>query len=233
MLNKNHDKLQNIIEYEFNNLEVLVVALTHKSYLSDFGTQSCNNNERMEFLGDSILSMVVAEALYIRYSLESEGKLSQLKAQIISATNLSAWAKKIDLGNYVFLGKSGNTIEARQRESLLCDVFEALVGAIYLDGGFENVKKFILKFLDHQKEVLITDYKSRLQEIVQSVYKDIPEYKILKEFGPDHSKRFKAVVYINNKLFGAGVGSSKKEAHQSAAKKAIKNINQIVDTDDV
>jgi ribonuclease-3 len=225
MLNKDYKKLQEIIEYKFNNLEVLETALTHKSYAAE----SCRNyNERMEFLGDSILSAAIAETLYLTYPGESEGKLSQLKAQIVSSSNLSVWAKEINLGYYIFLGKSEDSFESRNRESLLCDVFEAVIGSIYLDGGFEAAKKFILKFLDLHKEIIIiTDYKSRLQEAAQSLYKELPEYKIIKEFGPDHSKKFEVAVYVKGHLLGNGIGNSKKEAQQSAAEKSMKNIKNL------
>lgn len=225
MSNKSLEKLQKVIEYEFNNLEVLISALTHKSYAAETGLKYYN--ERMEFLGDSILSAIVVENLYARYPSETEGKLSQLKAQIVSAQNLSQWAKEIKLGDYILLGKSEDSQEARNRESLLCDLFEAVVGAVYLDGGFDSSRKFVLKFLDKQTDIVITDYKSRLQETAQSQYKELPEYKIIKEFGPDHDKKFEAAVYVKKKLLGKGVGHSKKEAQQSAAKKAMKNINKI------
>jgi ribonuclease-3 len=224
MLVKNYRKFQEIIEYKFNNLEVLETALIHKSFAAESNGKK-NYNERMEFLGDSILSAIIAETLYLRYPSESEGKLSQLKAQIASASNLSIWAKEIDLGVYILLGRSEDAFKARNRESLLCDAFEAVVGAIYLDGGFENAKKFVIKFLDIRKEIIITDYKSRLQEEAQSVYKELPEYKIIKESGPDHNKKFEAAVYIKNRLFGKGIGSSKKEAHQSAAKQAMEAVD--------
>jgi len=224
MLNKSQEKLQEIIEYKFNNLEFLNMALTHKSYIAETGKEVCNG--RVEFLGDSILSAIIAETLYLKYPNESEGKLSQLKAEIVSTSNLSNYAKEIDLGSYVFLGKSQDTKETRLKNSLLCDVFEALIGVIYLDGGFEHAKKFVLKFLNGQKEIVITDYKSRLQEIVQSIYKELPKYAIIEECGPDHNKKFKAAVYVRNKFLGKGIGNSKKEAHQSAAKQGIKNINR-------
>jgi ribonuclease-3 len=222
MLSKDYEKLQDIFEYKFNNLEILRTALTHKSYAVEYGKK--NYNERMEFLGDSILSVIIVETLYLIYPSESEGKLSQLKAQIVSASNLSIWAKEINLGDYIFLGKSEDVFEARNRESLLCDVFEAIIGAVYLDGGFEHAKRFVLKFLDTQKEIVITDYKSRLQELTQSVYKELPEYKIIKEFGPDHNKKFEVTVYVKRRLLGTGTGNSKKEAQQSAAEQAMKNI---------
>lgn len=222
MTNDKLSKLQKVIEYKFNNLEVLKVALTHKSYAADLGLKEYN--ERMEFLGDSVLSAIVVDFLYEKYPNETEGKLSQLKSQIVSSGNLSSWAKTIELGDFIFLGKSEDTKEARQREGLLCDVFEAIVGAVYLDGNFEKAKEFVCSFLNKQKEIIITDYKSRLQEEAQSDYKELPEYKILKEFGPDHDKKFEAAVYVKKKLLGKGKGHSKKEAQQAAAKEAIKNI---------
>jgi ribonuclease-3 len=231
MLNKSQEKLQEVIGYKFNNLEVLCVALTHKSYSIE--TDGKSYNKRMEFLGDSILSAVVAETLYLRYPYESEGKLSQLKAHIVSNSNISSWAREINLGSYVLLGKAEDTERTRQKKNLLCDVFEAIVGAIYLDSGFKNTKKFILKFLNNQKEVIITDYKSRFQEAVQSVYKELPEYRVIKELGPDHDKKFEVAVYVKNKLFGKGIGNSKKEAHHFAAKQAMKNINKSADINSV
>ncbi|MDR1696115.1 MAG: ribonuclease III [Endomicrobium sp.] len=224
MKNKELEKLQKVIEYTFNNLEVLITALTHKSRAAESGFGSYN--ERMEFLGDSILSAVVADALYKRYPEESEGKLSQLKSQIVSSQNLSSWAKLINLGDFIFLGKSEDNKEARGREGLLGDAFEAVSGAIYIDGGFENAKKFVLKFLDGQKEIEITDYKSRLQEATQSDCKELPKYKITREFGPDHDKKFEAAVYVKGGLLGKGAGHSKKEAQQEAAKKALENIKR-------
>ncbi|GHT50139.1 ribonuclease 3 [Endomicrobiia bacterium] len=226
MLSKNHEKLQKVIEYKFNDPGILITALTHKSYVARIGTKGYNN-ERMEFLGDSILAAIVAEALYTQYPSEAEGVLSQLKAQLVSASNLCDWAKKIYLGDYVFLGRGENTKkEARQTKNLLSDVFEAVVGAIYLDGGFENSKKFVLKFLDVQEEIISQDYKSRLQEFSQSVYRELPEYKTIREFGPDHDRRFEVAVYVHKMLLGEGTGSSRKEAQQSAAKQAMENIKQ-------
>ncbi|MDR1400905.1 MAG: ribonuclease III [Endomicrobium sp.] len=226
MLNKNQEELQKIIDYKFNDLKILNVALTHKSYVIE--AEERDYNGRVEFLGDSILSAIVAENLYLKYPHGSEGKLSQLKAQVVSASNLSDWAREINLGNYVLLGKNEDTKKTRTKDSLLCDVFEAVIGAIYLDGGFENAKKFVLKFLDNQKEIVITDYKSRLQEAAQSVYKELPRYVIIKEVGPDHNKKFKVVVYVKDSLLGEGIGNSKKEAHQSAAKQAMRDFNHYI-----
>jgi ribonuclease-3 len=224
MLNKSSKELQKIIEYNFNNAEFLTTALTHKSYVFEALESSCN--ERMEFLGDSILSAVVAEYLYLEYPNDDEGKLSQIKSQIVSSSNLSLWAKEINLGDYVYLGKSENAEKARHRESLLCDAFEAVVGAVFLDGGFENAKKVVLKFLNSHKGIAVTDYKSRLQEFVQAEYKKLPKYKIIKESGKDHNKNFTAAVFVKDKLLGKGCGSSKKEAEQFAAMRAMDKVNK-------
>jgi ribonuclease-3 len=219
MPNKDYGKLQNLIGRKFDNPEVLIEALTHKSCASSGVPKK--NNERLEFLGDGILSAIVVEFLYEKFPLENEGKLSQLKAQIVSARNVSLLAKEIALGDYVLFGKSEDTKESRLRESLLCDVFEAVCGAVFLDGGYPAAKSFVLKFLSGQSEIIITDYKSRLQETAQSEYKELPEYEVLKELGPDHSKKFEVAVYVKKKLLGTGVGHSKKEAQQAAAKEAL------------
>jgi ribonuclease-3 len=222
MLTKTLKNFQYLIKYTFKSSEVLVGALTHRSYSVE--NDKKKHNGRMEFLGDSIISAVVAETLYLRYPTEDEGKLSQLKAYLVSSCNLSNWSRKINLGNYMFLGKNENTEKIRQKESLLCDMFESVTGAIYLDGGFESAKKFILSFLNDEREIMAVDHRSQLQEIVQGAYKKLPVYKIIREFGPKHDRKFVATVYVKNELLGKGIGSSKKEAHKLAAKQAIGNV---------
>ena len=221
------DKFENIqksLGYEFHNLNFLETALTHRSYSSEYGLKYCN--ERMEFLGDSVLSAVVSEYLYNKYCDDNEGKLSQIKAQIVSAKSLSSWAKKVKLDKFILISKSEDSNFARQRDSLLCDSFEAIVGAIYLDSGFETAKKFINKFLSDQQTVELTDYKTSLQELVQAEFQTLPEYKVIKEYGPDHDKKFEIAVFIEGKQFGFGRGSSKKEAEQNSAKQAYKKLNK-------
>ncbi|MDR1952732.1 MAG: ribonuclease III [Elusimicrobiota bacterium] len=225
MLTKNIDEFQKVISYKFNDIEILRTALTHSSYASEFALKS--NNERMEFLGDSILGFIVVENLYKKFPEYKEGELSQLKSKIVSAHSLSAWAKEISLGDFVYLGKGQDTKKARGRENLLCDSFEALIGAIYLDGGVEEAKNFILKFLHKPPSFETTDFKSKLQEIIQSQYAVLPEYKVLKETGPDHNKYFEMAVYLRKRLLGVGKGHSKKEAEQFAAQKAIDNIKEL------
>ncbi|MBQ3835290.1 MAG: ribonuclease III [Elusimicrobia bacterium] len=218
------DEVQKNLGYEFHDLNFLKIALTHRSYSSEYGLKYCN--ERMEFLGDGILSAVVSEYLYNKYSDDNEGKLSQVKAQIVSAKNLSVWAKKIKLDKFILVSKNEELNFARQRESLLCDSFESIIGAIYLDSNFENTKKFINKFLSLEQTVELTDYKTSLQELVQAEFQTLPEYKVIKEYGPDHDKKFEIVVFIEGKQFGFGRGSSKKEAEQNSAKQAYRKLSK-------
>ena len=218
------DEVQKNLGYEFHDLNFLKIALTHRSYSSEYGLKYCN--ERMEFLGDGILSAVVSEYLYNKYSDDDEGKLSQVKAQIVSAKNLSVWAKKIKLDKFILVSKNEELNFARQRESLLCDSFEAIIGAIYLDSNFETVKKFINNFLNLEQTVELTDYKTSLQELVQAEFQTLPEYKVIKEYGPDHDKKFEIVVFIEGKQFGFGRGSSKKEAEQNSAKQAYRKLSK-------
>jgi ribonuclease-3 len=178
----------------------------------------------MEFLGDSILAVVVAEYLYDKYPDQDEGRLSQLKSHIVSRHSLSVWARKIKLGSFIFISHGEDSSGGRKRESLLSNSFEALIAAIYLDSGFEPAKKFILRFLNLIKRISITDPKSRLQEYIQAEYKRLPEYKLLNESGPDHEKIFEIGVYNKKSLLGKGSGHSKKEAEQAAAKEALKKL---------
>lgn len=216
--------VQKNLGYEFHDLNFLKIALTHRSYSSEYGLKYCN--ERMEFLGDGILSAVVSEYLYNKYSDDDEGKLSQVKAQIVSAKSLSVWAKKIKLDKFILISKNEDSNFARQRESLLCDSFEAIIGAIYIDSNFENAKKFINKFLSLEQTVELTDYKTSLQELVQAQFQTLPEYKVIKEYGPDHDKKFEIAVFIEGKQFGFGRGSSKKEAEQNSAKQAYRKLSK-------
>ena len=214
---------QKNLGYKFKNRDLLKIALTHRSYSCEYGLKYCN--ERMEFLGDSVLSAVVCNYLYKKYSQSDEGKLSQVKAQIVSAKNLSRLAKTIKLDKFVLISKSEEQNSARKRESLLCDSFEAIIGAIFLDSNFEIVSKFINTFLNSKINLAIVDYKTTLQEIVQAKSQTLPEYKVIKESGPDHDKTFEIAVYIKNKFFGKGKGTSKKEAEQNSAKQALKKLN--------
>jgi len=215
---------QKVINYKFTDQSLLVTALTHKSYALERGNEYCN--ERLEFLGDSVLSACAAIHLYERYPCEQEGKLSKLKGRLVSAQSLFGWAGRVNLASYVLLGKNEKRSGARQKEAIICDAFEAIIGAIFLDGGFESAQRFVLSFLGLQGGLENIDYKSDLQEMLQKKYKVLPVYKLLKEYGPDHEKKFEYGVYLKNKLLGTGAGYSKKEAQVAAAEEAINNINQ-------
>lgn len=223
-MSDNFEEVQKNLGYEFHDLNFLKIALTHRSYSSEYGLKYCN--ERMEFLGDGILSAVVSEYLYNKYGEDNEGKLSQIKAQIVSAKSLSVWSKKIKLDKFILISKSEDSNFARQRESLLCDSFEAIIGAIYLDSNFETVKNFIHKFLSLEQTIELIDYKTSLQELVQAQFQTLPEYKVVREYGPDHDKKFEIAVFIEGKKFGLGIGSSKKEAEQNSAKQAYRKLNK-------
>lgn len=218
----NIKELQSIIKYKFKNERLLKLALTHKSYSSENGILYCN--ERMEFLGDSILSAIVSSYLYNKYQDKEEGILSQIKAQIVSAANLAVWAKEIKLDKFILISKNEEKNSARKRDTLLCDSFEAVTGAIFLDGGFKVTKSFIETFLKYHKQFKIIDYKTKLQEKIQSDFQTLPKYVVVKETGPDHDKKFEIAVYVKDKFFGKGTGNSKKQAEQFAARSALLKV---------
>lgn len=215
-------KLEKIIGFKFHNIDLLKKALTHKSYAAETGNSQYN--ERLELLGDSILGSAVVDYLYNKYPDQNEGRLSQLKSQIVSGQNLSKWARELKLGDFIFISKGEEASGGRKRDNLLSDTIEALIAAIYLDSGFDAARRFVLNYLTKQKRLTVNDAKSKLQELVQSKYKTLPDYRILDESGPDHEKIFEIGVYIKRSLMGTGKGRSKKEAEQSAAKFALRKI---------
>jgi len=209
----------------FKNNELLLMALTHPSYAQE--KKSIHNNQRLEFLGDAVLNLIVAEYLYGRYEGKAEGELTKIRAKVVCEKSLLHFARKLQLGDYLFLGKGEEMSGGRTRRSILADTVEAVIGAIYLDCGFVEVKNFVLK---HMEGFIIKtakgdyqDYKSRLQEIVQGVSKENVNYAIIKESGPAHFKTFVAGVYHKGILLATGEGRSKKEAEQQAAENVIKN----------
>ncbi|MCK9582240.1 MAG: ribonuclease III [Endomicrobiales bacterium] len=224
MLN-NFSKLEKTISYKFKSKKLLEKSLTHKSYASE--NNSDEFNERLEFLGDSILGACVAEFLYNKFPNEAEGRLSQLKSYIVSGQGLTRWAKAINLEIYLLLGTAEDANGGRKRDSILSDAFEALVAAIYIDSGFTQAKKFIHGFLNKQKRLVVRDSKSKLQEHTQSHHQTLPRYAVLNESGSDHEKIFEVGVYIKETLVAKGSGRSKKEAEQSAARFALRAINKI------
>jgi ribonuclease III len=221
----NIPELENIIGVKFNNTEIITLAFTHKSYAIEKGLKV--DNERLEFLGDSVLSLIVSNYLYKLFSNADEGYLSKIRSKIISKEKCNFWAQKISLGNYLLLGKGEEVSNGRMKKSNLANCFEAFLGAVYLDCGYEITEKFFLNMLIAESlDDLQEDYKSVLQEIIQKKHKLIPKYKVIKERGPQHSKIFFTEVLIKNEVVGSGEGNTKKEAEQMAAKDALKNISE-------
>ncbi len=218
------EEFSNRIGYTFQNELYITTALTHSSYANEWKRQ-LKNNERLEFLGDSVLSLVVAEHLFEHYKHLPEGELTKLRASLVCEKSLHAFAKQIKLGEMLLLGKGEEHTGGRERPSILADAFEAVIAAVYLDGGFEAARKYVLQFipasLDMHTNVGLQDYKTILQEIIQKNKEEKIEYVLIMESGPDHNKRFEVEVHLNTNVIGTGVGHSKKQAEQNAAKEAL------------
>ncbi len=214
--------LERKLKINFKNKELLQRALTHKSYAYMYGI--AEDNERLEFLGDSVLNLVISEYLYQRYPSYDEGKLTKLKSSLVNRNSLVIWAKKLSLGEYLLISEEEAAAGGRQRESLLSNALEALIGAIYQDQDWDKVRKFILGQISTLKGIRRTDYKSRLQELIQKRYKILPEYRVKTESGPAHRKFFEVEVRVKNRFFGRGTGWSKKAAEQKAAKETLKKL---------
>lgn len=218
------DKLQKVIGYTFKDVQLLHNALTHSSYANEH--KNTRNNERLEFLGDAVLSIVVSEKLFSMYSDKKEGDLTKMRASLVCEEALARFAKQIELGSYLLLGRGEKASGGDSRPSITADAFEALIAAIFLDGGMEEARRFILGFvekeLDNPKAKHINDYKTSLQEIVQQGGEEKLEYVLAEESGPDHNKHFVVEVYINSNMVGRGGGKSKKEAEQQAAREALR-----------
>lgn len=221
-------QLEKIINYKFNNKENLILALTHSSYANEIkkGNQC---NERMEFLGDAVLELIISEHIYTKYKDLPEGDMTKIRSNLVCATTLAVCADKINLGDFLFLGKGEDQTGGRKRVSILSDAFESLIGSIYIDGGLKKVRDFILNQMsnvikDCINGKLFMDYKTHLQEAVHKFENSSISYDIVSETGPDHDKIFVSDVLIGGKVSGRGTGSTKKESEQMAAKMAIKNL---------
>jgi len=220
----NLSSLQSELGYFFKDITLLKTALTHRS--SKKGEVS---NERLEFLGDSILGMVVSHFLYQNFPEKGEGDLTKLKAILVSEQSLSLVAKSIDLGDYIYLSSEEEKSGGREKPSIISDAYEAIIGAIFLDGGFfqseKMIKDQILSQLNELTEGKISyNYKGELLEYLQFSNLGLPKYKVVEEIGPDHKKVFTISVLVKGKIMGTGVGGSKKEAEQKAAKVALENL---------
>ena len=215
--------IEDIIGYTFHDLELLVTALTHKSYANERKINKVESYERSEFLGDAILEFVVSEYLYKNYPDYPEGKLTKLRASLVCEFTLSQISKELKFGHYVLLSRGEDLTGGRNRNSIMCDLFEAVLGAIYLDGGLANAKEFIHKFIltDIEHKKLFYDCKTSLQEVMQGHYEEELNYRLISEEGPDHDKRFSVEARIGERVIGTGIGHTKKAAEQEAAYQAL------------
>lgn len=211
--------LEEVIGYRFRDPGLLKEALSHRSFASE--SKSGVYNERLEFLGDSVLAAVVAHRLYVDHPREPEGSLSKKKAQLVSRPTLARWAADLELGEHLLLGVGEESSGGRTRQSLLGNALEALIGAIYLDGGYEAAAAFVGRRLDGRGAPVEADHKSRLQEILQKKHKAPPVYRLSQAAGPDHDKTFIVEVRMGERVMGRGEGKSKKEAEQAAARDAL------------
>lgn len=219
------EKLQKIINYTFKNQEYLKEALTHSSYANEQKGKKIRCNERLEFFGDSILSLIVSEYIYINCPDFPEGDLTKLRASLVCEESLFKFAKQINLGSSLILSKGELNNRGAQRPSILSDAFEALIAALYLDGGKKVAQEFVLGFvipeIKNYKKHPAQDYKTTLQEIIQKNPGELLEYVLVGESGPDHNKHFVVEVHLNSNVIGKGGGRSKKQAEQQAAREAL------------
>lgn len=220
---------QNVIGYQYQDKNKLIQALTHRSYVNELKIRrDVHHNERLEFLGDAVLELAVSDYLFHKYNDKEEGKLTKLRAALVCEPSLAACARKLNLGEYLSLGKGEMLTGGRERDSILSDALEAVIGSIYLDGGLEEATKFIhdkvLQQLNDQG--LFVDSKSRLQEYVQNQSCKNVSYELISEEGPDHRKQYTVQVVLEDKRFMIGTGSSKKAAEQDAAAKTLEYLQQ-------
>lgn len=218
------DSLMQKIGYNYKDISLLKNALTHSSYANE-GNRGISSNERLEFLGDAVLSIVVSDYLFKKYPDMAEGELTKLRAKLVCEKSLNQFAGLLGVKDHLMLGKGEENTGGRKRPSLSADAFEAIIASIYLDGGMAKAKKFILHFiknaLNDDENHAFKDYKTHLQEIVQQSHEETIEYVLTGETGPDHNKRFTVEVHLNSNVIGKGVGRSKKDAEQMAAKEAM------------
>jgi len=220
------EKLEKKLKVNFKNKNLLKKALVHRSFLNEIRGKNLESNERLEFLGDAVLEFWATEQLFRRFPVLAEGKLTNIRAAIVCTESLAESAQKLNLGQHLLLGKGEDKNGGRENHSLLADTFEAVLGAIYLDGGWQTAAEFLGRELSKKLLLLgktgdIKDAKTKLQELVQATKRITPSYKIVNEEGPDHAKVFTSAVYFNKDKITNGKGQSKQEAEEKAAQKAL------------
>lgn len=210
--------------YKFKDRKILKTALTHSSFANETSVES---NERLEFLGDAVLGFIVARVLYDLFPDASEGKLSKMRSAIVSRMNFAHFARELKIDKQILLGKGEENTGGRKRQSNLAGAFEAVIGAIFIDGGYKKVYSIVSKLLKNclnGKEEIFKDYKTKLQEVAQRQFKKVPKYKVILEEGPPHDKCFHVEVKLGRKSLGKGIGRNKKQAEQAAAKQGLESV---------
>ncbi len=228
MADKNFTQLQKKIKITFKNLDLLRQAMVHRSYINENPSFRLDHNERLEFLGDAVLELVVTDYLYKFFSTATEGEMTNWRASLVNSKMLSSIAQKLDIESLLYLSRGESKAGfSKGRAYILTNAFEALIGAIYLDRGYKTSEKFIKKFVLAElpmvfEKRLDVDPKSRFQEISQEKMKLTPHYQVLHEEGPDHAKKFRIGIFLGNELVASGEGTSKQEAQEEAARKALR-----------
>jgi len=224
-MHKSIETLEEKLGYEFKDKKLIIEALTHKSYKQPY------DNERLEFLGDAVLDLVVGEYLFRKFKNSDEGKLSKIRASLVNETGFDKLARALNLGEYILLSNAEDNNGGREKSSLLSNAFEAIMGAIYLEAGLDKVREITIRLIEeNHKEIsldsLFRDFKTTLQELTQARFGITPEYKVIASRGPDHKKEFEVAVYIEDKEYARAIGKSKKIAQQEAAKEAVEILKE-------
>lgn len=220
---------QDSLDYKFKNIQILETALTHSSYANENKSVGVSSNERLEFLGDSVLNLIVSNHVFSSYPDLPEGQMTKIRASVVCEPALKEMAVELGVGNFIKLGKGEEITGGRERPSILSDAFESIVGAIYIDGGYQQAEAFVLRLVEKTieksaKGLGLIDYKTKLQEELQKKGDVKIKYEVVNEIGPDHNKQFFIQVECNGKILGVGQGKSKKEAEQRAAENALKTV---------
>lgn len=224
--------LEAAVGHEFADLRLLDVALTHRSFINENSQPGLRDNERLEFLGDAVIDLCISDLLMKKYPDYNEGKLSRMRSLLVNEYPLADMGRKFSLGEYLRLGKGEESSGGRNKSSILSNAFEAVVAAIYLDSGFDRVAAVLSRLFEpllvqNAHDLLFRDFKTQLQEVSQELFKTIPKYSLMDEFGPDHDKTFVVQLGIANRILTSGMGKSKKEAEQEAARRALEELDII------
>jgi len=224
-MSKSIESLEDRLGYKFQDKKLIIEALTHKSYKQPY------DNERLEFLGDAVLDLIVGEYLFTKFRNSDEGKLSKIRASLVNEAGFDKLARSLNLGDYILLSNAEENNGGREKPSLLSNAFEAIIGAIYLESGLQTVQKISIELIESNHEEisldsLFRDFKTTLQELTQARFGMTPEYKVMASRGPDHLKEFEVGVFIQDKEYARAIGKSKKIAQQEAAKEAVELLNE-------